>query len=98
MHKSKTETKTEDAMSYKIVIVRDIKANVYGNPMFVNSLGGAIRSFGDEIAKEDGNPFALHPEDYELYYFGDFDEVEGEFKIKKPEQLALGSNFKKVGR
>ena len=61
MHKSKTETKTEDAMSYKIVIVRDIKANVYGNPMFVNSLGGAIRSFGDEIAKEDETPSHYTP-------------------------------------
>lgn len=78
-----------------IVIVRDIKADVYGVPMFVASLGGAIRSFGDEVAKTDGNPFALHPEDYELYHVGEFDEIECKFKLlAKPAQLAVGSNFK----
>lgn len=79
----------------KIVIVRDIKANVYGNPFFVASLGGAIRSFGDECVKTDGNPFATHPEDYELYHFGEYDEVSGHFNLlDAPVQLALGSNFK----
>ncbi|QCQ84892.1 nonstructural protein [Blackfly microvirus SF02] len=79
----------------KIVLVRDIKANVYGQPMFVNSLGGAIRSFGDEILKADGNPFALHPEDYELYHYGEYDEATGSITPVSPmPQLALGSNFK----
>lgn len=84
----------------KIVIVRDIKANVYGNPIFVASLGGAIRAFGDEINKSDGNPFATHPEDYELYHFGEFNqefEAPKVFEIlDKPVQIALGSNFKSV--
>lgn len=80
----------------KIVSVRDIKASVYGNPVFVNSLGAAIRSFGDEIQKTDGNPFALHPEDYELYDLGEFDETEGKFNLHdRPKQIAVGSNYKK---
>lgn len=77
----------------KVVIVRDVKANVYGVPMFVASLGGAIRSFGDECVKTDGNPFALHPSDYELYHIGEFDEQACEFQLIKPVQIALGSNF-----
>lgn len=78
-----------------VVIVRDIKADVYGVPMFVASLGGAIRSFGDEVCKTDGNPFALHPEDYELFEVGWFDERECVFTLlEKPRQIALGSNFK----
>ncbi|WNK14574.1 MAG: nonstructural protein [Microvirus sp.] len=79
----------------KIVIVRDIKANVYGQPFFVATLGGAIRAFGDECIKTDNNPFALHPEDYELYDFGEYDETTGKFNTKEPVQIALGSNFKK---
>ena len=82
----------------KIVILRDIKANVYGNPMFVASLGGAIRSFGDEIAKTDGNPLALHPDDFELYHFGEYDEkcesLEQFILLPKPVQIALGSNYR----
>jgi hypothetical protein len=78
----------------KIVIVRDIKANVYGQPFFVASLGGAIRSFGDECTKKDGNAFALHPSDYELYHWGEYDEVSASFTpLPSPVQIALGSNF-----
>jgi hypothetical protein len=83
-------------MTMKIVLVRDIKADAYHNPMFVNSLGGAIRAFGDECVKTDGNPMATHPEDYEMYHFGEFDELTGTFNLlDKPVQLAVGSNFKK---
>jgi len=80
----------------KIVIVRDIKADVYGNPMYVQSIGGAIRSFGDECQKTDGNPFATHPEDYELYEFGEFNEQTGKFELlERPKQIAAGSNYKR---
>lgn len=79
----------------KIVVVRDIKADVYGVPMFVASLGAAIRSFGDEVGKTDGNPFALHPEDFELYHVGEYDEVSCVFDLLKvPKQIAVASNFK----
>lgn len=78
----------------KIVTVRDIKANVYSNPIFVASIGGAVRAFGDEVQKTDGNPVALHPEDYELYYLGDFDPETGLFEIRqRMEQIALASNY-----
>lgn len=80
----------------KIVAVRDIKADAYGNPAFVASYGGAVRSFGDEINKTDGNPFALHPEDYELYDLGEYNELTAEFTLHdRPKQLALGSNLKR---
>lgn len=82
----------------KIVIIRDIKANAYHNPQFVASLGGMIRAFADEIAKTDEkeNPLAKHPEDYELYHFGEWDELAGTFQLlEKPVQIAAGSNFKK---
>lgn len=78
----------------KILIMRDIKANAYGVPMFVASIGGAVRSFGDEINKSDGNALALHPEDYELYHVGEYNELTAEFKFCEREQVALGSNLK----
>lgn len=94
MHQSTHKPKEEN--SVKVVIVRDIKANVWGNPAFVHSVGGAIRSFGDECTKTDGNPFAMHPEDYELYHVGEYDELTGTFTfLEQRQQVALGSNFKK---
>lgn len=83
-------------MKMKIVVMRDIKADLWGNPIFVQSLGGAIRGFQDEIAKTDGNALALHPEDYELYHLGDYDVETGNFELMAIRaQIAVGSNFKK---
>lgn len=83
-------------MNLHIVSVRDIVANVFGNPVFVNSVGGAIRSFGDEVNKKDGNPFALHPEDYELVKIGEFDPVSGEIFPAPKEALITGKMLIRV--
>jgi hypothetical protein len=78
----------------KILTIRDIKADVYGNPVFSTSIGGAIRSFGDEVLKTDGNPLSLHPADFELYHIGEFDPNTAEFNLIKPQRVALGSEYK----
>lgn len=80
----------------KIVVVRDIKANLWFNPIFSHSIGGSVRAFGDECTKpREGNPLADHPSDYELYHLGEWDETTGEFTLlDKPEQIAVGSNYK----
>lgn len=81
----------------KIVSIRDVKADVFGNPVFTQSIGGAIRSFGDEIVKDDGNPLAMHPNDFELYHLGEFDPTNGEFRLLDSRvRIAHGSEFKKV--
>lgn len=78
-----------------VITVRDIKADAFGNPVFSPSTGVAIRSFADEINKGDGNPFAMHPEDYELLHLGTWDPSTAEFQLfDKPKQLQLGSNLK----
>jgi len=79
----------------KIVAIRDIRADGWLNPVYTASLGGAIRSFGDECLKKDNNPLAQHPEDYELYHLGEWHSEKGEFEIlKPPKQIAVGSNQK----
>lgn len=77
-----------------IVVVRDIKANLFFSPMFYQSLGQAERQFRDEVnTKRDGNLLAAHPEDFELFHVGVFDDDTCSFDLlPKPTQLALGSN------
>jgi hypothetical protein len=82
----------------KILAIRDIKADVYGNPIFAQSVGGAIRSFGDEANKNDGNPIALHPDDFELYLLGEFDQDTAVFHIYDTKQrVSHASEFKRQG-
>lgn len=63
-----------------VVSVRDSAMQAFGRPLFVPSVGVAVRSFADEVnRKSDDNQMNKHPEDFELYALADFDEVTGVF-------------------
>lgn len=78
----------------KLVIcgVFDGASQLFGRPFFVVATGQAIRSFKDEVNKKDGNDFANHPEDYNLYCFGAFDDSNGSFDCSAPELLVRGKD------
>lgn len=81
-------------MRYKVVAIRDRAIDAYGQPIFVGSTGGAIRSFGDEVNRKDpNNNIANHPEDFDLFYLGEFDDSTGEFDSVRPQQIAVGKDL-----
>lgn len=84
-------------MRFKIISVRDRAVDSFGSPFVVTNLGGAIRSFGDEVKRphspERPNPYNQHPEDYDLYCLGEFDSDTGEFSAQRPEQIAIGKDY-----
>lgn len=81
-------------MILKIVAIRDRAADAFMRPFFVPAVGMAIRSFQDEINRSDpDNSMNRHPDDYDLYLLGEYDEETGLFKTGSPEQLALGKQM-----
>lgn len=77
-----------------VVAVRDRVANVFGQPHYVLSVGGAIRAFGDEINRQaPDNQFSKHPMDYDLFQLGTFDDHDGSFACGTPKQLAIGKDL-----
>jgi hypothetical protein len=65
-------------MKMVIVSIMDTAAGAYGRPAFVASEGVAVRQFQDEVnrASED-NQLYKHPDDFQLYYLGTFDDNSG---------------------
>lgn len=63
-------------MMMKVVAVFDIKAKAYMQPWFAGNVGSAMRAFGDEVSKE-GSPLGRHPEDYQLFELGSYDDSTG---------------------
>lgn len=86
-------------MKLQIVAVRDRAANAFMRPFFVPTLGMAIRSFQDEVNRNGAvtdAPMYHHPEDYDLYHLGAFDEDVGGFEIDGlPRQIAIGKDCRK---
>lgn len=79
-------------MRYKIFTIRDRAIDAYGQPFYAVSTGGAVRSFADEINRT-GNALNAHPEDYDLFMLGEFDDATGEFDAVRPAQVAVGKDL-----
>ena len=83
-------------MKYQVLVVYDSVAAVYGQPMFAGSVGAAVRGFSDEVNRADEkNPFFMHPDDFELYVIGEFDDQEGVWIAGERARVARGRDLKR---
>lgn len=76
------------------IAIRDTVANVFTQPVFTNSIGGAIREFGDRCRGDKKDLVAMHPEHFELYEIGAYNDETAEIiPLKPPKQIATGANY-----
>ena len=82
-------------MKMPIVAVKDLSIPAFMQPTTVRATGQAVRGFQDEVnrAAQDNNLYN-HPEDFELWHLGNFDEDSGEFE-SNPQLLLRGVDAKK---
>lgn len=67
-------------MKRKVCAVYDHAVQTFGQPFFVAATGAALRSFTDEVNRAAGdNPLHVHPEDFDLWELGSFDDELGSF-------------------
>jgi hypothetical protein len=86
----------EGKVKYYVIAVRDRSADIFGVPSCVVNLGGAIRNFGDEVNRaDDNNLFYKHPEDFDLYSLGTYDDATAQYECGVPKQIAVGKDFAK---
>lgn len=78
-----------------ILAIRDRAVDAFGVPIFVPAVGAAVRSFSDEINRPE-SPYAVHPEDYDLFHLGEYDAAAGAIRpYDKPRQVAIGKDLKR---
>jgi hypothetical protein len=83
-------------MKLTVLAVRDRAVDAFGQPIFVAAAGQGIRGFHDEInrAATDNTMFA-HPEDYDLYELGTWENDTGLFtQHEQPRMIAVGKDQK----
>jgi hypothetical protein len=83
-------------MKQIICTVYDRAAETYARPMFVPSIGVAIRSFTDEVNRNDpNNQLYNHADDFDLYELGEFDDQTSRIiMLDLPKVLILGKQAK----
>ena len=63
-----------------IVSVKDRAADVFNRPFFVPHRNVAVRDFTDEVNRSAAdNALNKHPDDFDLYLLGQFDDSDGSF-------------------
>jgi hypothetical protein len=79
-----------------ICSVKDRAADAFGRPIFVPSVGLALRGFTDEVNREaDDNQMFHHSDDFDLFELGTFEDSTGIIECHSiPKQLALGKSVK----
>lgn len=63
-------------MILRIYGIRDLKAAAFAPPFFQARDEMAVRAFSDAIG-DPSHPMSRHPEDYQLFYLGEFDDGSG---------------------
>jgi len=63
-------------MIYRCYSVRDLKAAAFAPPFFLGRDEVAVRTFSDALA-DPTHPMHAHPEDYQLFYLGEFNDETG---------------------
>lgn len=84
-------------MELYVCSIRDAKSEAFGRPFCAQSLGQAIRSFEDEVNRaHEENIVYKHPDDFQLFALGRFDDSTGLFKCSEvPQLLQAGGDVKK---
>ena len=83
-------------MLHVVMAVKDRMADAFARPLFVPAVGVGIRSFTDEVNRKDGdNQMFNHPDDFDLYELGRFDDGTGRFDLHDdPKVIAIGKQVK----
>lgn len=80
----------------KIYAVLDNKAKTFNAPFFQPNQVAAVRAFNMEVNRADPlNAIHQHPEDFDLYYIGDYNTETGQLLPHEPELLVTAIKLKK---
>lgn len=84
-------------MKLEMCAVKDRALNAFMRPFFAQTKNQAIRMFQDEVNR-DKSEMGAHPDDYDLYWLGTWDDETG-YITKLPnepenELLFIGKNAK----
>lgn len=81
-------------MTTKVFSIKDSKAGIFMPPFLQNSHGEAERTFNKYTHKSD-SMISQYPDDYDLYFMGDFDDNTGKFDLlPAPQHIVNAAQIK----
>lgn len=82
-------------MKYFVFGIKDTATQIFAQPFYAPAEAAATRSVKDLVNGE-GNMIAQHPEDYELYHLGMFDDGTGSLEPCLPRLVTRCKDLARV--
>lgn len=83
-------------MVLKMFCIRDAKADIFHRPFFSSTHGEAERQFV-QVVNDDKSTIFKFPEDFDLYYLGEYDDNSGKIKsLDTPQHVQKAALVKGV--
>lgn len=84
-------------MKRVMMSVRDSAGELFGQPFFVTAVGAAVRGFADEVNRAaPDNAVFQHPEHFDLYKVGTFEDDTGQVTGIIPEHVVAARDLLKT--
>lgn len=80
-------------MIMKVYSIFDSKVAIYVPPFFVRNEGEMIRRLSDWVNSGQNNDLAKHPEDYTLYFLGEWDDNTAGFVANEPSAVITAASL-----
>lgn len=81
-------------MTYKVFSVRDAKGEVFHPPFYKKTHGEAERDF-TLLVRDEKSHVHQFPDDYDLYYLGEYDDQKGTFEsLATPQHVCKAVSVK----
>ena len=81
-------------MKLNVYSIYDDTAKAYTQPFFMKNHGEAVRLFADEVNGSRDIPIKNHPEQFTLYYIGEWDNNSGNLELRDHQSLGKGIAYK----
>lgn len=83
-------------MTLKVFAIRDSKGEFFTPPFYKKTAGEAERDF-HQLVNDANSMVHKYPEDYDLYYIGEFNDQDGKIKsLDSPSHICKAVNLKKA--
>lgn len=70
----------------KVYAIRDVRTQAYLKPVFLQNEAVLDRALRDGLGDEN-SLFSHHPEDYQVFYLGEYDDSSGKLDVGAPEHM-----------
>lgn len=84
-------------MLFQLYAIKDRSVEAFQPMSCCRAEGEALRAFHDALSNPQNGVIHKHPDDFDLWYLGTYDDQTGHISAEQPRKVADGKTFSQLG-